>query len=112
MKPAKFASGDAARIDGPWLVDRCRRWSPLALRPDRGGECPALVHPCFERQVVEPFHQHHLGTDQPVIVKFEIPTAFAFVVQLKAGVPDQVDDRLCVNIVSYSFRSMTRTTAS
>ena len=57
---------------------------------------PALIHRCFERQVVEPFDQHHLGTDQPVILKFETPTAFAFVVQLQAGVPDQVVDRLCV----------------
>jgi hypothetical protein len=65
------------------------------MRPHRHGECPALIPP-FERQVVEPFHEHHLRTDQPVIVKFEIPTAFAFVVQLKAGVPDQVDDRLRV----------------
>ena len=30
------------------------------------------------------------------IVKFETPTAFAFVVQLQAGVADQVDDRVCV----------------
>ena len=96
MLTAPLFACDAARSDGPWLADRCRRSSPLALRPHRGGECPALVHPCFKRQVVEPFHQHHLRTDQPVIVKFETPTAFTFVVQLKAGVPDQVDDRLCV----------------
>ena len=96
MLTAPLFACDAARSDGPWLADRCRRSSPLALRPHRGGECPALVHPCFERQVVEPFHQHHLRTDQPVIVEFETPTASAFVVQLKAGVPDQVDDRLCV----------------
>ena len=112
MLTAPLFACDAARSDGPWLADRCRRSSPHALRPHRGGECPALVHPCFKRQVVEPFHRHHLRTDQPVIVKFETPTAFTFVVQPKAGSPIRWTTVSALNIVSYSFRSMTRTTAS
>lgn len=53
----------------------------LAPRPHRGDECPTFVHPSIEPQIVEPFHQHHLGTGQPAIVKFETPIAFVFAVQ-------------------------------
>ena len=81
--------------DGPWLVDRCRRSSPLALRPHRG----ANVLPLFTHVSSGSSLSRFTST---ILVRptrdrqIRNTTAFAFVVQLKAGVPDQVDDRLCV----------------
>jgi hypothetical protein len=71
--------------------------------PHRGGECPALANPCIERQVVERAHHHALGSEQHVVVEFEIPI-IAFVpilvpIQFQAEVADHVEDSLCVEHV-------------
>jgi len=66
----------------------------------RGGECPALAHPCIERQVVERAHHHALGSEQPVVVEFETPIIAVVPrlvpIQFQAGVADHVEDSLCV----------------